>query len=942
MVRSLLSWSGLMMTGASSRPGIEKTLVHANDRFGMIGPQTDSAEQAGALKQFLKVETERLKMQHRSGTDGLEVAGLRSYLVDLAINHACRFISSNGMLSDSFAVIAIGGYGRQELSPCSDVDVLLLHSGKAKQARALAEQLLYLMWDAGLTVGHSFRSIDECVTMARDDLHSRTALCSARLVKGSIHLLRKLNQELERRVFSDGKAATAFIDRLQTELLAGYSRFGPSVCMQEPNLKDGPGGLRSLHAVLWSGHARFGLKTLGELSEQGHVSIGEYGAAQKAYEFLMRVRNESHFQAGRKADLLTLEAQGPISEMLGYKQSRGLLPSEVFMRDYYRRASELYEFSLDFMKRMQAMKAQGKGKASAQSAGKKVAGLEARSDGFYIVLRPGTGPDNLPEGFAVVNGEVHYGGSVQDFLKQPLLVLEAIKIAQTRSVPLSRELKRAINSVLPVAGPRLARSREAASIFLGILSCKGRVASAVRLMRECGILGRFLPEFARITFLVQHDFYHRYTIDEHSLKAVEAVDELLAASDEKLGPMRAALERLANPADLYLAVLLHDTGKGRGGGHVERGGCIAEKAARRLGLSPESASTVVFLVSNHLLMSHLSQRRDLTDDHLIHQFVASVGSVERLDLLLLLTYADISGVGPGIWNNWKASLLLELYDRARERFSNKEPGSDLNEVNWPEVLAPHVEGPSDPDEFEQHLAIMPRRYLRATNPEDVARHVELIRGLHSKAVTFSWRTLAPQHCTELTIVTRDRPGLFAGIAGTLTAHSLNILSADLYTRADGVVLDTFKICEVASLRPLRQELWSRIETNLAGAFSGSFDVRAAFEKWSARERFRAKKSRRHIRQAKVSFDQSSSAAATVMEVRSEDEPGVAYKIADRIAMLGLSIQFAKISSEKGQVLDVFYLTDAAGGKLPNDSLSEVEQAVLAALSGQSETVREAV
>ncbi|HYL98322.1 MAG TPA: ACT domain-containing protein, partial [Blastocatellia bacterium] len=772
-----------------------------------------------------------------------------------------------------------------------------------------------------------------------------TAVCSARTVVGPDQLLRRLNSELDRNVYGERKSSAKWVELLKAELESAHARFGPSICMQEPNLKEGPGGLRDLHTAVWAGRESLGCNSLEQLLERGHISSSEFAVVRKAYEFLLKVRNESHFQAGRKADLLTLDSQPAIAEQLGYKDAKGLMASEILMRDYYRRASEIHNFAQDFLRFLESP---GKTK-NGRPVERGIPGLEKRTDGLYLVLRRESRPENLPGGFTIAGNEVHYGGVIQDFLRRPVLALEAIDVAQTRNATLASKLKREIASLLPAATSRLSSSAEGRELFLRIMGRRGKVGLAVRMMRDCGILFSFIPEFARITFLVQHDYYHRYTIDEHSIKAVEALDELAGSQDEKTAVLRSVFDEVDDASGLYLAVLLHDIGKGKGSGHVERGARLAEKVLTRIGLEPDTSATIIFLIGNHLLLSHLSQRRDLADDHLIGRVVQAVSSSSRLNMLLLLTYADISGVGPGVWNEWKSSLLLELYSRTRARFlgqPDREAGlhgeHSTGAIGDGNSFSGHEAAVASQGESAHHINMMPPRYMRATSASDVETHVRMISGLETEPVVVSWRNLVARHCTEVTIAAKDETGVFARIAGTLTSHGLNILSADIYTRSDGAAVDTFKVCEVGSHHPLRKEQWARVEQNLIKAFSGEYDVRALVEKWVSRQRTRTARKRRKRKVTSVTFDQVSSAGATVMEVRSDDEPGLAFRVADRIASMGLNIEFAKLATEKGHILDIFYLTGSSGDKLSDELLPEVERGVLGALAEPAAETKEAV
>ena len=402
-------------------------------------------------------------------------------------------------------------------------------------------------------------------------------------------------------------------------------------------------------------------------------------------------------------------------------------------------------------------------------------------------------------------------------------------------------------------------------------------------------------------------------------------------------PFGRILDEVEDAAPLYLGMLLHDVGKGHGGGHSERGARMAPRVCARLGLDERATEDVVFLVAAHLEMSQVSQHRDLTENSLVASFAERVGSVHRLNLLHVLTYADHRAVAPGIWNEWKGALLWELYNRTRQHLAG-HPGDD-DPVETARARA--IEGlrREFPEaDLERHFALLPERYLRATDASHLARHFRLVSGRGEAKAAFEWRDLADGHCTELTLVTDDRPGLLASVAGTLTAHGVNILSVDLFNRRDGVVIDTFRLSEVSSHRPVKPERRARVEQDVVAALSGSHDVAAAV---AARLRKNPPATRRALGRAargpSVRFDQEISATATVIEVKAQDRPGLAWTIADTLARLGLDIRFAKVATAKALALDVFYVTGASGGKLAPEDLAGVEEALLAALGGRPTT-----
>ena len=890
-------------------PSIPESIQeHADERLAphVLGPRRRA--QIDGFKRFLRLETQRLRMRHRSGASGLQIASIRSHQIDVVVSRVCRLVASETTTFyhhdlEKIAVVALGGYGRAELAPSSDVDLLFLHSGKAPDdVRPFAEEVLKLLWDVGLQVGHSFRSVRECVTEARGDLHSRTALTEARLVTGSRPLLEELQQQLAQGLAREPKSTEAFLESMRVELAERRTKFG-AVAVQEPNLKEGIGGLRDLHAILWIGHARSGATGLAGLHAAGLLSAAEVRVVGRCHEFLSRVRNELHFSAGRKNDLLSLDLQEGLAAALGYEAHGGVHASEVFMRDYYRRASEMEEVCRDFMMRH----------------------LSPPGRGLLASLRP----RRYRGGFEVKDGRLYARGNGLD--GGPLQLMEAFAVAQAEDLPLSDELRHAVRARLHLVDRSFRESREASAAFLHLLSRRGRVGPALRAMHETGFLGRYLPEWARITFVVQHDLFHRYTVDEHTLRAVEALDTVAAGREAAAIPFGPVLDAVTDAAPLYLGMLLHDIGKGRDGRHVETGARIAARILERLHLEPEAAGDILFLVSRHLEMSQVSQQRDLSEEALIESFAGRMGSLERLDVLMLLTYADHCAVAPGVWNEWKASLLFELYRRTRARLagSPEEEGA----ADAPRARAAEALRSSFPvSEIERHFAAMPERYLRSTAADRMERHFRLVYGRKDEPLVLGWKDLEDKRCTELTVIADDRPGFLAKVAGTMTANGISILAVDLYGRADGVAVDTFTLSEQFEHLPVKPAKRAKVAALLSDAIAEKVEVRDAVERWLARNPLKARRPwGRAARGPSVRFDDTASASATVVEVRAQDRAGLAFTIADAIANLGLNITFAKIATDRALALDVLYVTED-GMKLGPDAIRRVEESLLAVLA----------
>jgi [protein-PII] uridylyltransferase len=909
--------------GADSR-SIDTIVNGAAARLATVPEGGARSEQVEALRRFLRLETERLRMRHRAGLGGDEITAGRSHQVDLAVRRVCQLVAGDfsalaqAELSE-VALVALGGYGRGELAPFSDVDVLYLHSGRSAGAvREFVERTLALLWDTGFTVGHSFRTVEECVAIARTDLHSRTALAESRWLVGGERVLAGLHERLDEEVFRNRRETERFVAALRAETEGRLEKYGRSVGLLEPNVKQGAGGLRDLHTILWLGHARFQARSIEDLRNAAQLTPEEYGALRRARAFLSRVRNEAHFSAGRKADQLTLDLQPEVAGNLGYSVWRGSLASERLMRDYYQRAHEVHHVSERFLVRN---------------------GLYERRRGLRLPLPFRRGQER----FEVHDGALHFRQGREGFSGDPLGMLAAFEFAQARGVDLGDAVRIAIHQSLASVDARFRSSGEASRAFLGILGRRGRVAPALRAMRDTGFLGRFVPEFARITFLVQHDQYHHYTVDEHTLKAVEALDEV-AAERDRHGPLaefRSHFDEVEDAAPLYLALLLHDSGKGRGGRHSHVGARIAERVCARLRIEGSAAEDVVFLVGRHLAMSQTSQRRDLSEEALIEKFAQEVGSLERLNQLLLLTYADNRGVGPNVWSAWKGALLFELYARARSLLTGKTTrlGDDWRLRSHAHIVE-ELAGLFPASQIERHLAMLPDRYLRTVRAPDLACHLRLVEKLAEERVVVEWLDGEARAHSSLTVCTRDAPGAFARLAGTMSANGLDILRVDVFTREDGIVLDTFTVREASGDGLVTEGRRARLEADLSAAVEGRLDVGRAVEEWQIRAARRpARRSARPGRPPGVHFDVNASPVATVVEVTAEDELGLAYRIASTLASLGLDITFAKIASEKSRAWDVFYVTSASGEKLSGEQMEEVRHALIEALSGRAEKTR---
>lgn len=896
---------------------------HAGEKLRKIESQPNPAQRLAALKKFLKIETQRLSLRHRFGIGGEQIVRARSLIVDLLIERIAQTaikekFGTTEPVSDGgrFAIVALGGYGRHELAPHSDIDIMFLRQNRkdAAYAAKLSEAILYMLWDVGFSVGHSDRTLGDCVSMAREDVVSRNSMIDARLLWGDQELFEQLTDRLEEEVFE--KQKVALLGDLMKEREARYAKFGAAALMQEPNIKESAGGLRDLHVLLWASRIAYGRSTLEGLTAAGDIPERDAKAIGSAYDFLLRVRNELHFMTSRRTDSLSLDLQQDVARNLRYVDSVKQRASEIFMRDYYLHARRLHRLCESHLRRAMAVR---------------------QKKSWFTRTRSTAAPG----GFVMSDGALdlvdtnveHAGGAPDQAELDGQRMMMAFSYAQATGAGFSVKLQDAIQSSLPVVNRAFRSSAGASQAFLRMLRVKGRVAAGLRLMHELDFLGKFLPEFGRVTCLVQHDLYHRYTVDEHTLRAIGALDELALSRGKEAERYRNLYGEIGDAATLHLGLLMHDIGKGMGGNHTEKGIRLAERALARLSPEPRMRDQVLFLIRHHLTMSHIAQRRDLSDEKVVNDFAAQVGTLDNLNMLTLLTYGDIHGVGPGVWNEWKDALLWELHIKARAILApDRQPERGVEELR--ERVARMLASEIDIDETRRHFDLLPEDYARSAPAQTIIEHIRLAHALNSRPVKTGWRIDTQARCADLHLCAPNRHGLFACVAGTLTAQGVNILSVQLNTRADGIAIDSFKVRDAAGEPITDPARWEQIDDAIRRALCGELDVAAAVEK-----RLRSHTVSRFQRRktaapsgTRISWDNQSSGRSTILELRTGDRLGLAYKIANTLSSLDLDIVFAKVATEKHLALDVFYVTNAAGEKLADEHLPAIEEAIRSALA----------
>jgi [protein-PII] uridylyltransferase len=879
-----------------------------------------------AARSYVKKGRGLLLEKHRAGAGGLEIVSVYSTMMDQLIRYLF------GKVSDDFirrypsenprcTVVAQGGYGRGELNPYSDIDLLFLYSWKiSPYVEAVTERLLYTLWDAGLQVGHATRTVKESIALSASDMKVKTALLDARYLCGHYELYQEFDKVVENRLVK--KRASRFVQEKLTESRLRHESYGGSVYLLEPDVKDGEGGLRDIHTARWIGRVKAGAKDLDGLALKGIVSADDVAKLKESQDFLLRVRNELHFSTGKHQDQLTFEEQQKVSQALGFEGEGTLKAVEVFMRNYYLHAAQISRLTALIIHRLTDLPRPLVG-------------------GLYSFAK------TIREGVCVSHGQLSV--TKPSILKsEPGNFIEVFADMQKHRCELSHETRELLREHVGLIDDRFRHSAAANIPFFKILKWKERVYETLLEMHRCGILGAFIPEFGRLLCMVLHDAYHIYTVDQHSLKLIQEIERLKAGLYKEGLPLLTQLARDADKIELlYLGLMFHDIGKGFGGGHSEIGARLVQPIARRMRLNADDGALVEFLVRHHLLMTHTAFRRDLEDEKTIFDFAKTMGNVNNLKMLYLLTVADVKAVGPDVWNPWKASLLGELYVKTLNVLEEMEKGEFQRE----DVLAVlrriesrvqrQLAKDHPADRVDHFLEAMPERYFLSTADSDIPAHFELMEKFTGKGAVTAVEHFPERDCSSVVICTQDRPGLFASITGTLTALNLDILNARIFTSSDGRILDVFRISHRGrSELVMAEQKWSKFRSTLDDVLEGRLDVARLVEN-SQRSSFL----QRHVPKVAtvVQVDNEASDNFTIVEVFTEDRIGVLFKITYALHQLGLSIHVAKISTNVDQVADIFYVTDENGKKIQEPGrLEEIRLSLYESLAPQDERVAQSL
>lgn len=820
-------------------------------------------------------------------------------ILDFAL--ARLYGNPNPTTGEQLAVVAVGGYGRAELAPGSDIDLLFLCNYKrTPHVEQMAEFLLYKLWDLGLKVGQSVRSATECIKLAQSDLTVQTALLESRLIWGSAPLYARLVKSFEKDVIAG--RGPIFVEAKLAERDQRHQRMGDSRFLLEPNVKEGKGGLRDLHTLMWISRFLYRSDDIGELVRQGVLTRQALGAFVRARRFLWTVRCHLHYLTGRAEDRLTFDLQPEIARRMGYRERNKVRAVERFMKRYYLVARDVGAVTRVFC-----------------------AGLDERQQRTtrFTLPRFGFGRRKI-NGFVIQGNRLNLGDP-ELFASEPVRMLELFHLAQDRELDIHPQALAAVTYGSGHVDQRLREDPEANRLFLEILCSRKDPALALSRMNESRLLGRFVPEFGRIVGQMQHNLYHIYTVDEHTIRAIGILTQIENGQlASELPSSTEVMPNLLSRRELYVATFLHDIGKGRGGDHSILGEQIAKRLCPRFGLSDDATETVAWLVRHHLVMSRFAFKRDSEDPQTIADFVALVQSPERLKLLLVLTATDIRAVGPNVWNGWKGQLLRELYHEAAAAMATGDPqGRRAKRIEsakrrLAEALARASEKPWSEAAIESYLARHDPRYWLGFSTEEQLRHAEIVRNADAKRLPLAVdiRTDAFRARTEILLYAADHSGLFMKVAGALALSGVSIVDAHIFTTTDGMALDTLGFQDAGARTAVTDAArLGRIQDNIVKALSGEIWL----EKALAGRRSLPKRADVFEVEPRVLIDNKASRTHSVIEVNGRDRPGLLFELAKTLKDLGLVIHSAHISTYGERVVDVFYVKDVFGLKIVHRS-----------------------
>lgn len=882
-----------------------------------LNPETDTAKRIECFKEFLAGEHERLHELHRNGAGGIEVARNRAAIFDTLL---CTLIRANlpeGIKHPGFCLVAIGGYGRAILNPGSDIDILFLLPVKsAKISGALKEQIqlvLYALWDLGLKIGHASRSIAECIEQARLDQENKTALMDSRLLTGDSQLFDHFKARFTKECIDRGQAA--FFELRRADLKNRHDKYDQTVFLQEPSVKESCGGMRDYQTIEWVARVKVGTNNLNELVKLKLLTPDSLKELEEGYEFLHRVRNELHFYTGKGTDQLTLQLQGIVAPALNYPQPNILRSTEAFMRDYYRHTRHIFRHTTSLMEAFEIELEQEK------------------ESGFRSFLTFRRQKQEKFDGFIAKDGRL-FPAHENIFNDDLTRIMRLFQHCQVRNLKLSPPLRRLIAAHWDDIDRSFRMLKANRRIFESILERKGEVAYILRLMHRIGVLGRWLPEFGALDCLVQHEFFHRYTADEHTLRCIDQLDDVITSTESTKQTFKRLYQQIEDPYAMNLAMILHDTGRSEDvREHIDGSAMLASRLCSRLQISGARRKLIMFLVDNHLIFWRTATTRNLDDPEVIGEFAAVVKNQSNLDALFLFTYCDSNATSPESWNGWKQSLMFQLHaattsflEQGREQY---DALLDEDRIALKQAVMKTMRDKSKV-EVEEHFERMPDSAFHYRSAKHLVTQIRTVRQFlksekkqsNSNAFAINWMDYSNKAYTEMILAARDRPLLLEKICCALAREQINILSADLFTREDGIVVNIFRVCttnfETVSSPSTRkrflksfEEIQNRAEFNPANYLK-------------PQQNFLAARTDKEIPvPVRAYINNRLHPTCTTIELQALDRIGLLHDLFHTINKYNLNTAHARICTEKGVAMDTLYLTTAEGGKIEDEGILEL-------------------
>ena len=865
-----------------------------------------------SVKDYLKMGEDALRERHMDGASGHEVVKDYTCLIDnfLKTLYAHMETELRKSFRDDFnyALIALGGYGRGELNIRSDIDLMFLYPKKLSPSiERLTERILYVLWDTGLDIGFSVRSLKECISLAKEDIKTKTALLDSRYIAGDKDLFEELALKTRKSLFSE-KDADRFIKEKLDESRLRHAKYGGTVYILEPNVKEGEGGLRDIHTAIWTAKIKCGATGLEGLRDNGFLPDNEFRHLYDSIDFLWKVRNELHFESKKKTDQLTFDYQKRIAKLFHFKDTAESLGVEKFMQTYYLHASNIFHYSSLITSRC-------------------IHGYMTDFSGYVCDMEKDIDGD-----FRLCSSLI----CVKDhelFKEKPCKMMRAFELSCMHNTGLDNLTRELLLKNLHLIDDSVRSSKETVASFLNILK-SGMSFETLQEMHMLRFLGRIIPEFNDITCRVQHDMYHIYTVDAHSLFAVRELEKLRTFDYKKdFFLLTTIFEEVTRPELLILGVLLHDIGKSMGKGHAEKGAEITERILKRFGLPEEDIELVKFLVRYHLILPDTAQHRDIHDEKLVIEFAKKIVDINRLNLLYLLAFADIRAVGPDVWNQWKAALFQELYFKAltvieRGTFEIEDAVKRIHVIidNVSNMLA----GEIDRGIVENYFRLLPQRYFLSNSREVIAEHIRVVEQLGSKLFTMDIRHNTERNYTEVTICTPDMHGLFSKITGVMAANNINILGAQINTLKNGIALDVLQVNTPSGDMITDEMKWERVRKAMTDVLTGTVYIESLLAK--KRKSILDRKPKPPV-PSSVEIDNEVSDEFTVIDIHAQDRVGLLYDITSSLSKLGLYIYVSKIATRGSEAADIFYVKDIFGQKVYySEKLKEIKETLLKAVS----------